>query len=131
VTAFLSFDNFVPGDTIGSATDRVDQHLLQTWAEIYSADPPTGDNTSTNLAAALVMRAYLEVVSPRPAGNIHVGEVILLHDAPAIGEILTTVVKCHRKEVKRERRFVEFSTYTTGNDGRSLIDAKLKLIWAA
>jgi hypothetical protein len=130
VNTVMTFDRFMAGAQIGTTTDCVDGELLGSWRRLYPWDVPVTDEVPAGMICALVMRAYLAVVTPRPQGNIHASQAIRLHARPRQGESLRTVVSCAGKELRRERRFVDFATRSTGDGERRLFEADLRLIWA-
>lgn len=127
----LTFERLDIGGEIGVATDRIDAAMLAHWRTIYPGDTSSAGRVPAGMTAALIMRAYLKVVAPRPAGNIHVGLDIKSYDNARIDELTSTTVTCAMKELKRDRRYIDFDTQTHGEDGRSLFTGRLRLIWAA
>ena len=124
------FDDFVIGAEIGGADDVYDESMVLAWRRLFGP-PQTPGAQAAGMAVALMMRGYLRVVSPRPPGNVHAGQGLRLHALPQMGEQVRTVLTCAGKEIRRERRFVEFAVTGTGKDRRSLFDGRLTLVWAA
>jgi acyl dehydratase len=50
---------------------------------------------------------------------------------PEIGETITTQVVCVRKEIRRERRYVDLQVHACGRAARPLFTGEMRLIWAA
>ena len=84
----------------------------------------------TSIAVVLSMRAYLNVVSPRPPGNVQARQRFQVHALPAPGEVICSEITCVGKQVKRERFHVELQVRGTGTHGRPIYTAVMGLIWA-
>jgi hypothetical protein len=126
------FDRFVAGAEIGSCSQAVDSALLRQLRRVYGgagSAPSRGE--SATLAMVIMMRAYMSLVAPRPPGNIHARQRLRLEALPALGETLQTTVRCLGKEIRRERRFVDFEAAGTGAGGRPVFNGILTLVWAA
>jgi hypothetical protein len=102
----IVFDVFQPGSCLGSISMSVDRIMLENWIRLYG---PRSESNVLPLAFAplLLMRAMLAIVSPRPPGNIHVGQTYSIHRMPRIGDALTASVWCSEKELRRGRRIVK------------------------
>jgi hypothetical protein len=131
VTEVMTFDRLLGGAELGQMRDRIDGEFIGLWQDLYPGRQPVGDVAPAGMAAALIMRAYLRVVSPRPQGNIHAGMEMRILEMPRIGEWFETHVRCIAKEARGQRNFVEFGTSTLGDGARRLFDGRLRLIWAA
>lgn len=127
----ILFDDFVPGQMIGESAEQVTPDQLQEWSALYPWDAAGGDLVPSGFATILMMRAYLNVVTPRPPGNLHVQQQMRLYDAIRSGESVTTRIGCYGKELKGVRRKVELLAEGRGNDDRSLYDGIITLFWAA
>src|SRR5690554_3515104 len=92
----ILFDDFKPGQPIGSHALEYDDMLVQRWQHIFGAGNETSEGAAeaASVATILMMRAYLEVVSPRPPGNIHARQVIEFATLPNPGERLTIHIDC-------------------------------------
>lgn len=127
----LLFDAFRAGADMGAATEPVDAGLLARWRELYPWDEPGPQEAPAGVATVLILRAYMKVIAPRPPGNIHARQRVVLHALPRIGEAVTTAFACTGKELRRERRYLELAARSTGADGRALFDGVMTVIWAA
>lgn len=130
----VTYDTFEPGKTMGEAVLLLDDSHARSWQKIFGDTASSGANDAAEAAGLLVammMRAYLAVVTPRPPGNVHARQRFSLHALPRRGEAVRTVIRCDGKEIKRERRYVELLAQGTGDDGRVLYEGRLSLIWAA
>ena len=127
------FDDFKAGQPIGSHALEYDDTLVQRWQHIFGAGNDTlgGAAEAASVATILMMRAYLEVVSPRPPGNIHARQVIEFATLPKPGDRLTIHIDCSSKEMKRGRRYVELSARAENEGGVPIFQGVLTLIWAA
>lgn len=124
----LLFDDFVPGTELGIHVAAYDEAMAASWRAIFGASQPEGAE-GAGIALALMMRSYLGV-TPRPPGNVHARQGLRLVALPRPGEQVRSVVACVGKEIKRERRYVEFSVRAAGAQGRPLFDGNLTLVWA-
>ena len=130
----ILFDDFVPGAVLGAATQVCEPALAECWQRIYGSDPALGANgaaEAASLAVVMMMRAYFEVVTPRPPGNIHARQRLTLDGLPRAGESIRTVVSCRARELRRERRHVELALDGRGDGGRAIYRGIITLIWAA
>lgn len=129
----LLFADFVAGREIGARIETLSDALLRQLRDVYGSSD-TGamrQSEAATLAMVMMMRAYLAIVSPRPPGNIHARQRFKLESLPAMGEALSVTVSCLSKEIRRERRYVDFEAVGTGADGRRVFSGILTLVWAA
>ncbi|MCD0502284.1 hypothetical protein [Bordetella petrii] len=131
MTKPYTYDAFVPGTILGHWEEPLDDRLVATWGRLFGKHPQDHDAQWTGLAVALMMRAYLNVVSPRPPGNIHAQQALSIRNLPRMGEIVQSRVQCLDKEIRRERRYLHLEVSGTGAQGRSLYTGRMQLIWAA
>jgi hypothetical protein len=133
-TAPILFDDFEPGTLMGEHALVYDAQQAQRWQAIFGATPEHGANgapEAASMAVVNMMRAYLQVVAPRPPGNVHARQQLRMHALPRPGETMTVRVLCAHKELRRERRYVDLDVVGSGTDGRALFDGRISLIWAA
>jgi hypothetical protein len=106
--------------------------LASQWERIFGA--PSGDADraaeAASIATVMMMRAYMAVVSPRPPGNMHARQQIVLDGVPRLNEEVRTEVSCAAKEIRRDRRYVELLVDATGDGGRAIYRGRMTLIWA-
>lgn len=124
----ITFEKFEPGRVMGEATVAYDSSLGAGWQAIFGS-APTG--MGAGLAVVLMMRAYLDVVAPRPPGNVHARQQFSLQNLPAAGEAIRSSIRCAHKEMRRERRYVELECTGTGAGERPIYTGRMTLIWAA
>jgi hypothetical protein len=130
----ITFEDFNPGAVMGESVEVFDEMLAQRWQKIFGDHSADGANVAAegaSLAVVMMMRAYLNVVAPRPPGNVHARQRFSLESTPRQGEAIRTVIACIEKEFKRERRYVELQAWGTGEGGRSIFSGRMTLIWAA
>jgi hypothetical protein len=131
MTKVITFDDFVPGAAMGNSTERIGEDVLALWKRLYPWDAPAQGELPLGIATVLLMRAYMRILTPRPPGNIHARQQMELAAPARVGEEVTTAMQCLGKELKRERRYVELATRSTGDQGRLLFTGRMSLIWAA
>ena len=131
MSELLTFERFTPGAGLGECTESVGEDILAHWRALYPWDAPVGETLPAGLATVLLMRAYMRTLAPRPPGNLHARQQLSLVAAVRRGEAVTTRFDCTGKELRRERRYVEIATRSTGEGGRLLFTGRMALIWAA
>ena len=127
----IVFADFVPGKTMGSLTETPDDEQLAQWKKLYPWDVPQDGNLPDGMATVLMMRAYLDVISPRPPGNIHTRQHMRLFAPILPGEAVTTTITCTSKEMAGERRKLALTAEGHGPEGRAIYSGTLTLYWAA
>lgn len=125
----ITFETFQPDSVMGTVRDRIDDEMLRLCRDIYGPDV-SSDAPRPELATICSMRAYLKVVVPRPPGNIHTKERIVIEDLPKPGEEIETSITCVGKEMRGEKRRVVLATRTTGEKGRALFSTEMTMLWA-
>src|SRR3546814_19618767 len=84
------FDDFIPGQSLGSCELEYDDALVQGWRRIFGDDEfqPGSKAEAASAAVILMMRAYLPVVSPRRPGNIRARQSIAYASLTKVGHRL-------------------------------------------
>jgi hypothetical protein len=131
MTAPILFADFRPGQMLGQHAESLGRETLDRWVSLYPWDSVADGIAPSGFATLLLMRAYLTVVAPRPAGNLHVQQTFSLHDRIRLDETVTTTICCLTKEIKGSRRKVELSAKGCGSDGRDVFSGVMTLYWAA
>jgi hypothetical protein len=141
VSAPILFEDFKPGSTMGETSLVYGADLANQWERIFGAAPDTADQVAdraadqaakgASIATVMMMRAYMSVVSPRPPGNVHARQHLVLDDVPVQGEKVLVEISCVGKELRRGRRYVDLQVTGTGEGGRPLYRGLMNLIWAA
>lgn len=126
----LTFDSMNVGAEMGRRDLVLDDGLMERWLRLFP-DDRTGDTMPVGMMAAVTMRAYAEILQPRPPGNVHGAQQFQVIRLPRVGERLTTVMTCAGKELKRDRRWVDFATETTGEGGDVCYRGRMTILWAA
>lgn len=124
------YDSYVPGAEIGARDYLFDAAALRQWLALFP-DDADGDRMPAGMTAVVCMRAYAEILSPRPPGNVHAAQTFTVHRMPRLGDRLTTRLRCRAKEIKRERRWVWLQSETTIADGPVAFTGDMGVIWAA
>lgn len=126
----IAFEDFQPGESLGETDITVDATMLASLQAIYGVAVQPGQPLPLPLCTALMMRAYLQVVSPRPPGNVHARQWLQLHGPLHAGDCVRTHVNCLAKELKAGRRWVTLEALGEVA-GRPVYTGRLTLIWAA
>ncbi len=126
----ILFAALQPDAHMGTHNDVYEQAMSDRWRSIFAQDPSSAAEQAS-MSLVLAMRALLSVVSPRPPGNVHARQKMRSHQLPRLGEQVRSEVNCLRKEIKRERMYVDFAVTGFGEDDRILFEAQMSLIWAA
>jgi len=130
MTDVLTYDSFTPGTELGHWEESVDAGLIATWESLFGDNEQDRPARQTGLCVALMMRAFLNVVAPRPPGNIHARQIMTIESLPQPGDTVHSRIRCIDKEIRRDRRYLELEV--TGHDAsqRPLYIGKMSLIWA-
>lgn len=133
MTTPILYEMLVPNQFMGQHTDVFDQNMSDKWQSIFNASSTgsPGEAERASILLVLAMRALLTVVAPRPPGNVHARQKMTTYALPHLNETICSKVTCLNKEIKRERRYVDFEVSAVGADGRQIYKAQMSLIWAA
>jgi hypothetical protein len=123
------FEAFSPGSEIGSRDLVLDAALGESWFALFPEDRD-GARMPPGLTAVVFMRAYSDILLPRPPGNVHGAQQFRIERLPEFGQTLTTSISCARKELKGERRWVTFASETRAADGGLLFAGLMTTLWA-
>ncbi len=127
----ITYDTFSPGTLLGEWEETLDSSLPLSWIQLFGTAPVDAPAQQAGLAVILMIRAYLNVVTPRPPGNVHAKQVFTLERLPKPGDTVCSHIRCLSKEIRRERRYVELGAIGTGDDGHTIYTGRMSLIWAA
>lgn len=125
----ITYDDFVPGQVMGSSRALLHAEGLRDWSSLFPEDDLNGVMPH-GMVAAIAMRAYTEVVQPRPPGNVHAVQHFDLFRLPRAGETLTTTIICLAKEIRRDRRRVTLQMDCAGTEGPAF-RGRMTVLWAA
>lgn len=125
----MTYAMFEPGRVMGQSRAVFDAAQLEAWRELFPEDDAPGVMPQ-GMVAVIAMRAYAEVVQPRPPGNIHAAQRFELHRLPHVGETLTTTITCVEKEIRKERRRVTLQMDCAGSGGPAF-RGRMTVLWAA
>lgn len=126
----LTFERLEPGTRLGVDDQTFDQCILDRWTELFPADRTASPVMPAAMAAAVIMRAYMRILTSRPPGNVHGGITQTLRRLPRLGDTMATEIRCLDKEIRNGRRWVRFGGVTRDDAGDTLFDAELVLLWA-
>ncbi len=112
----FTYDHFEVGRTYGSDEFEISQEVIGKWLAVYP-DDDNGAWMPPGMTSMIQLQAYINVITPRPKGNVHGSQRFEMLRLPRVGERLLTAVSCTHKEIRKERRWVETSYSTAGPDG--------------
>jgi hypothetical protein len=124
------FDGFAVGEVLGQHSLQIGAQAMEGWEQLFPGSG-SGDDLPPGFVAVVTMRSFFNVVAQRPPGNVHGSQRYELARLPKIGERLDTKVTCVGKEIRRERRWVDFLTETVGEDGSPCFSGRMSIAWAA
>ncbi|HLU04045.1 MAG TPA: hypothetical protein VKZ94_14885 [Advenella sp.] len=130
MTDVLTYDSFTPGTELGDWQEPVDAGLIATWDSLFGASEQDQPARQTGLCIALMMRAFLKVVTPRPPGNIHARQLMTIENLPQAGDSVHSKIRCIDKQIKRGRRYLDLEVTGYDANQRPLYVGKMSLIWA-
>ncbi|MBR0671655.1 hypothetical protein [Neoroseomonas soli] len=125
----ITYETFSPGQVMGSSEAVLDTAKLQAWRALFPEDD-FGGEMPHGMVAAIAMRAYAEVLQPRPPGNVHAAQHFDLFRLPRAGERLTTTITCLEKEIRKGRFRVTLGMDTVGSEGPAF-RGRMTVLWAA
>jgi hypothetical protein len=130
----ILYEDLIANQVLGQHIDVFDKKMSDSWRSIFSLTPSDTENSAAlraSISLALAMRALLSVVSPRPPGNVHARQKMTNFELLRLNDSICSKVICIHKEIKRERRYVEFEVLGQTTDDRKIYAAHMSLIWAA
>ncbi len=125
----ITYDSFVSGKIMGVRDMVLDAPMLAAWEALFPEDEAHGAMPH-GMMAVISMRAYAEILQPRPPGNIHAVQRFDLVRRPQQGERLTTTITCIEKDMRKGRGWVTLGMETTGTEGPAFT-GRMTVIWAA
>lgn len=128
-----TYADFEPGAGIGTVEVTIDERRLGLWNRIYAdagGDARGDDAVPEGLVVAAMMEGFINVIHPRPPGNVHAGQTLSFTGARVRpGARLSVSFTCEAKEIRRERRRVTFGVRIL--DGNRLVaHGEIRSIWA-
>lgn len=127
----IRWEHFQPGALLGTTTLTYSESLSQSWRRIFGLDDAGSAAEGASVATALMMRGYLDVVAPRPPGNLHARQRFTIEGIPRQGDEIHLTIICLSKKMKRERRYVDLQVRGKAGDGRGLFVGVMSVVWAA
>jgi hypothetical protein len=125
----ITYDSFVPGRVMGMCETVLDSAALRAWHALFPEDD-LGGVMPHGMAAAIAMRAYAEILRPRPPGNVHAAQRFDLLRLPREGERLATTLTCLARERRRGRPWITLGMETVGAAGPAF-RGRMTVVWAA
>lgn len=122
------FDDFSPGQPLGSFSITLDDEHLDNWTAIYG-DRPSSESAPAGMLVAAMMEAYLNAIQPRPPGNIHASQKLVFGRSAKAGDTLEAQVSCLSKERRKERGWVTFGVVLSV-EGQDVLNGEIRTIWA-
>ena len=123
------FEVFEPGKIIGTRSLTLSADLVQQWLMVFPQDDQ-GDRMPPGMTAAVLMRAYCDILRLRPPGNVHGQQNFSITELPVIGDTLVTTLTCEKKELKGERRWLTCTSQTNRSDGALMFSGIMTMLWA-
>lgn len=127
----LTYDGFEPGRDFGEARLTLDEGLMRRWLKLFPDDAAGLPDLPEGFASVIVMRAYIELIGPRPPGNVHASQSFSLRQLPQPGQTVITRMTSAGREIRRERRWVTIASETRDEADNILFTGEMRLIWAA
>lgn len=126
----FTFDHFEVGKTYGTDEFEIGQDVMRKWLAVYP-DDDNGRYMPPGMTSMIQLQAYINIITPRPKGNVHGSQRFELVRLPLIGERLVTEVSCTHKEIRKERRWVQTRYRTDGADGTPAFTGVMTTLAAA
>lgn len=125
------FASFESGQHCGRATLSLDKEFSSRLNTLFDA-ATCDEHMPMSAVPLLLMRAYTTVITDRPPGNIHVGQVCNLVELPKHDAVMEVSVTCAHKEMRKGRRILQFDVTLTDSRTRNLLISGLSTVfWAA
>lgn len=123
-----TFASLRQGQEFGETQVTIDAERIAEWTAIYGKSG--GDGVPPGLLVVEMMRVYLDLVQPRPPGNIHAGQKLrcIEMDVPK-GATITASVRCLKKTERKGRNWVHFGVVLRLAD-RDILQGEIQTIWA-
>lgn len=124
----LTFDELREGSVFASGELVIDEESVNEWNKLFSCDP-NGRRVPMGAVPLVLIRAYSDLVCPRPPGNVHVGQSCTLHELPEIGQSIRTSASCLSKERRGERLIVRFDVSLHNARAEPMITGISTMFW--
>jgi len=126
----IRFDDFTEGRSMGEASVTLTDELIKRWVALYPGDGALLPAMPDGMTSVLVMRAYMEILSPRPPGNIHAAQSFTMNAGVTVGDRITTELVCARKWERKGRHWLELKTTSRHDSGERAFTGVMTMIWA-
>lgn len=127
----ITFEDFRPGVSFGTAAVTLYDTMFENWTALFPGDADCAPDMPEGMTAVLVMNAYMELIAPRPPGNVHASQAFDISQLPKLGQTVQTTVTCRSKELRKGRRWIDLDTQSHDENGTLLFTGTMRLIWAA
>ena len=127
----ITFEDFQPGVPFGTAAVTLDDAMFENWVSLFPGDADCAPDMPEGMTAVLVMNAYMELIAPRPPGNVHASQTFGISQLPKLGQTVHTTVTCRSKELRKGRRWIDLETQSHDENATLLFTGTMRLIWAA
>lgn len=129
-----TYDDFAVGADLGRVEVTLDERRRALWNRIYGAlgdaAGAADDSVPEGLFVAAMMEGFVDVIQPRPPGNVHAGQKIVFAGTPIRpGGRLSLAFTCVAKEIKRGRRWLTFEVAILEGP-RAVARGEITTIWA-
>ena len=125
-----TFDDFQPGALLGTASAIIDGNDVGRWLSIYRDEPDPRPEVPAGMAMLIVMAGYARAVSPRPPGNVHAGQTLVIERVPRVGDCLSTSVRCESKAIRKGRRRLHLAVETRDHRNEICYRGIITTLWA-
>ncbi|SMF30442.1 hypothetical protein SAMN06265365_1207 [Tistlia consotensis] len=129
----LLYDQLTPGQAFEPRVYRLDE-ALAAWRRAMPAPAANGAHDEAAVPrgclVAVMMRGYIEAVTPRPPGNIHAGLLLRWHRTARPGEDATVALRCLDKWQRKGRLWLRFGAGLSTGAG-PVLDSEMEFVWAA
>ncbi|MGB6446272.1 MAG: hypothetical protein WBF47_13990 [Xanthobacteraceae bacterium] len=127
----MTFTAFRPDTFLGTHDFVLSREIVDRWTDLFPDDRASLPTIPASMMAMILMRAFTNILSERPQGNIHAGQKFWITRLPSIGEHAVTTLRCVGKEEKNGRQWITFSSESNGVAGQLLFRGQMTTIWAA
>jgi hypothetical protein len=127
----MTFASFEPGASLGRHDIVLSRETVDQWTVLFPDAAQSLPIMPAAMVAMVLMRAFTEVLSDRPGGNVHAGQKFWISRLPHVGDRITTTLRCLGKEAKSGRLWVTFSSESNDTAGQLLFRGQMTTIWAA
>ena len=126
----MTFDRFEPGAVIGTVTFDLTEARMAEWRMLFPDEPASGPTLPPGLVIAMMMRGYIHILGERPDGNVHAEQELRWFGPAPCNEPLVVGLRCLRKEVRSQRRWVWLENSVGNQAGATYLRGTMRMLWA-